>query len=103
MRTIGFYDGSPRETLQTHSNASPYGTFDMAGNIMEWCQDWYSRGLLLASPRKNPRGPATGVYKVLKGGTFFVDAIDLRTYGRSAAWPSFLGHRMVGFRVVREP
>ncbi|MEO8184075.1 MAG: SUMF1/EgtB/PvdO family nonheme iron enzyme, partial [Deltaproteobacteria bacterium] len=103
VQPVGFYDGSARGTLETHSNASPYGAFDMAGNVMEWCQDWYARDYYAASPRKNPKGPETGAYRVLRGGSFFVEAFDLRSYGRSAAWPSLQGHRMVGFRPVREP
>lgn len=100
---VGYYDGSKRGDFQTRSNASPYGAFDMAGNVMEWCQDWYSRGYYSVSPRKNPQGPANGAYRVVRGGSFFMEPQDLRSYARSAAWPSFQGHRMIGFRAAREP
>ncbi|HET7809485.1 MAG TPA: SUMF1/EgtB/PvdO family nonheme iron enzyme [Steroidobacteraceae bacterium] len=103
VRPAGYYDGSVRDGFATRANASPYGAFDMAGNLLEWCQDWYDRDYYAASPRRNPRGPASGAYRVVRGGSFFVEAADLRTTARSAAWPSFQGHRMIGFRPVREP
>lgn len=99
----GYYDGTVRGSRATHDNASPYGAYDMAGSVMEWCQDWYGRDYYAGSPRRNPRGPATGAYRVVRGGSFFVEASDLRASARSAAWPSFQGHRMIGFRAVREP
>jgi formylglycine-generating enzyme required for sulfatase activity len=100
---VGTFDGSRRGDRETKSNASPYGAYDMAGNVMEWCLDWYGRDYYAVSPRRNPRGPDTGAYRVVRGGSFFVEGFDLRSYARSAAWPSFQGHRMIGFRVVREP
>lgn len=98
---VGFYDGQKHGEVQTHSGASPYGAMDMAGNIMEWCQDWYARDYYAVSPKKNPKGPETGAYRVMRGGTFFEDGFDLRSYARTAAWPSVQGHRMIGFRVAR--
>jgi formylglycine-generating enzyme required for sulfatase activity len=74
----------------------------MAGNVMEWTADWYSRDYYAASPTKNPKGPSTGAYRVVRGGTFFMDPFELRSYARTAAWPSFQGHRMIGFRAARE-
>ena len=99
---VGYYDGSKRGEFQTHNGASPYGVQDMAGNVMEWVNDWYSRDYYSVSPRKNPKGPATGAYRVTRGGSFFLEPFDLRTYAREAAWPSFQSHRMVGFRVARD-
>jgi formylglycine-generating enzyme required for sulfatase activity len=84
-------------------NASPYGAFDMAGNVLEWCQDWYDRDYYAHASRRNPQGPQSGAYRVVRGGSFFVEATELRSSARSMAWPSFQGHRMIGFRPVREP
>jgi formylglycine-generating enzyme required for sulfatase activity len=85
------------------AGASPYGALDMAGNVLEWTQDWYDRDYYAESPRENPKGPATGAYRVVRGGSFFVEAFDLRTTARSMAWPSFQAYRMIGFRPVRDP
>ncbi|HEX6396224.1 MAG TPA: SUMF1/EgtB/PvdO family nonheme iron enzyme [Steroidobacteraceae bacterium] len=107
-RNLANYVGAqPFDTVQAvghfPGNASPYGAFDMAGNVLEWCQDWYDRDYYARSPRTNPQGPKTGAYRVVRGGSFFVEAPELRTSARSMAWPSFQGHRMIGFRPVREP
>lgn len=100
---VGYYDGSDRNGLKTASGASPYGAHDMAGNLQEWCGDWYARDYYQSSPKKNPKGPATGAYRVVRGGSFFFESWDMRTSARSAAWPSLQAYRMLGFRLVREP
>jgi formylglycine-generating enzyme required for sulfatase activity len=52
------------------SGRSPYGAYDMAGNVWEWVADWYSDTYYLNTPLTDPAGPITGEYHVLRGGSW---------------------------------
>jgi serine/threonine-protein kinase len=52
------------------AGASPYGALDMTGNVLEWVNDWWQADYYGISPASNPLGPATGTWKVLRGGSW---------------------------------
>jgi len=80
--------------------ASGYGVMDMAGNVAEWVADWYDKNAYLTMNTTNPKGPLTGTYRVIRGGSFKSTALDLRKSNRMYALPS---ERLmtVGFRCAR--
>ncbi|HAF60994.1 MAG TPA: hypothetical protein DCK95_01550 [Anaerolineaceae bacterium] len=79
--------------------ASPYGVLDMAGNVREWVFDWYDENYYSAAPYENPMGPATGVDKVLKGGSYYDNYEHTRIADRLHHQPESGGVNR-GFRCV---
>jgi formylglycine-generating enzyme required for sulfatase activity len=53
---------------------SPYGIYDLAGNVWEWTSDWYSDTYYQNSPYENPLGPDSGKYRVLRGGSWYYNS-----------------------------
>ncbi len=53
------------------AGVSPYGALDMAGNVWEWTADWYSSDYYKQPSERNPTGPASGDFRVLRGGSFY--------------------------------
>jgi formylglycine-generating enzyme required for sulfatase activity len=104
----GFKTASPVATFP----ANGFGLYDMAGNVWEWCADWYLPDYYAHAPSKNPRGPDTsfdpnepGVMKrVQRGGSFLCSDLYCIGYRPSARMKSSpdTGLSHTGFRCVKD-
>lgn len=79
---------------------SPYGLHHMAGNAAEWVEDWFGIDAYATMPDRNPRGPANGRYKVVRGGSWKSMPALLRTATRNGA-SSDQRTATIGFRCAR--
>jgi len=88
---------------QFSTDVSPYGVYDMAGNVREWIADWYASDYYAHSPAKNPMGAETGQFRVLRGGSWAnSDSSNLRCSSRAYKPPDYSSN-FVGFRCAWNP
>ena len=90
LRRVGSFDGG----------ASWVGAHDMAGNVMEWVQDWLDMSYYQRSPAVDPSGPLTGSRKVKKGGWWGSNKFVARAAYRHFEDPPEYGDRHIGFRII---
>ena len=82
---VGYYDGGQIPAGVDMANG--YGLYDMAGNVHEWCIDWYGETYYSTSPTNNPTGPTSGISRVLHGGH----------------WGGYYGYCWVAYRYFTPP
>ncbi len=82
------------------SEANGYGLLDTGYNVHEWCSDWYGEDYYARSPKRNPKGPASGKRRASRGGAWRHQIKVCRNGARSSLDPSFR-YNDYGFRVVR--
>jgi formylglycine-generating enzyme required for sulfatase activity len=94
-----------------HKTAAPVGSFpggksvygieDMAGNVWEWCFDWWDAGYYATSPSQNPAGPESGEFRVIRGGSWMYGVRGAQATHRMYFRPTG-SSASIGFRCVKD-
>jgi len=93
--------GGPVSVFRFPEGQSPYGVFNMAGNVFEWTNDWYSADYYSISPHDNPTGPTHGEWIALRGGSWNSSQRNVRVTHRDISEPGYMNF-LLGFRCVTD-
>jgi hypothetical protein len=95
------FNNNPSLVTKYPTGVSPFGVYNMAGNVYEWCADWFDSNFYSYSPRENPTGPETGTRRVRRGGSWYHGKEAVRCATRMASPPDNSQY-FLGFRCVQE-
>ena len=104
---VGYYNGinllplsfASKGQEKTNLAVSPYGAFDMSGNVWEWVSDWYDSDYSKNMTDKDPQGPSNGTEKIVKGGCYDSLEDGVRVFERLGLSPNHTD-AFTGFRIA---
>ena len=79
---------------------NPYGLHDMSGNVWEWVSDWYGSDYYASSEQRDPRGPASGTTRIVRGGSWVNEDVAMLRCAYRHKTPSDTYVYSIGFRIV---
>jgi iron(II)-dependent oxidoreductase len=92
----------PIISVDKYDNAvSPYGVFQMSGNVAEWVADWYDPKYYATAPDRDPRGPEKGTQRSFRGGSWIDSTPSVRVAQRNGTDPN-TKMNWLGFRCARD-
>jgi formylglycine-generating enzyme required for sulfatase activity len=104
LGAVAWYDGNSGKQTHPVGERVPneLGLYDMSGNAWEWCADWYDKNYYyLISPKQDPKGPSSGYFRAVRGGSWSNLGSDCRLTSRGGDYPSFR-YDYFGFRCAQD-